>query len=54
MKLENKKWRYIAAVVKPPHKDLGWRLNILFNKHGVEKHSKNYFHATTESDGLEE
>ena len=62
MKIENKKRGYVAALVKPPHKDLGGRLNILLNKHGyevaigVENYSKNYLHETTayELEGLEE
>ena len=31
MKIENKKRGYVAAVVKPPHKDLGGRLKSLLN-----------------------
>ena len=42
-----KKGRYVAAVVKPPHKHLGGKMKSLLNKHvyefaiGVEKHGKN-------------
>ena len=36
MKIENKKGGYVAAVVKPPQKDLGRRLKLLLNKHAYE------------------